>query len=365
MRSLSLWQLYSLMLLFLLGTSVVFGIAVPAKQDAWITAAIGMVLGSGLLFMYSKLYETNANTSWNGLLILAFGRHIGAILGVLYVFLFMYSAARDLRDIGELTNTFLLQKTPIEVSMALFQLLVAYVCYAGIVRMGRLAEMNVLVMIFSFLLQIVLLIATGTIRLSLLAPVAADWKPIMTTVFPGSLTVPYGEAFAFAAFWASMMPPKEFRQAALLSGATAGLFFIVLDIISITALGPELFSRSLFPLMSTIHLVNIADFLQNIDPFIVTNYMIGVLFKVAIFTYAACAHISDLWKVNSQAAVIPVSVIVFVYAFYMADNLSSHLFTGFQWATWVIFIPFFVCLPLLVLLVIKLKSIRRKRREIG
>lgn len=365
MRSLSLWQLYSLMLLFLLGTSVVFGIAAPAKQNAWITAAISMLLGSGLLFMYSKLYESKANANWTGLLKIAFGRPIGAALGVVYVFLFMYTAGRDLRDIGELTNTFLLPRTPIGVSMALFQLLVAYVCYAGIRRMGRLAELNVPIMIFSFLLQIGLLLASGTIRLSLLAPVAAEWKPILTSVFPASFTVPYAEAFAFGAFWATTLPPQGFRQAALLSGATAGLFFIILDVVAIATLGPELFSRSLFPLMSTFHLVNVADFIQNIDPFIVINYMIGVLFKIAIFTYAACALISDLWKANSQAAVIPVSVIVFVFAFYMADNLSLHLFMGHQWATWLIFVPFFVGLPLIAWLVIKLKTARRKRREIG
>ncbi|MDQ0196587.1 GerAB/ArcD/ProY family transporter [Paenibacillus wynnii] len=357
MKGLSSWQLYGLMLLFQLGTNVVFGIASPAKQDAWITAGISLILGMVLLWMYSMLYGTHANTNWSGLLSFAFGRYIGAILSVGYVFIFIYSAARNLRDLGELTNNFLLQMTPMWFVMVIFQCLVTYVCYAGVQRLGKLAELNVPIIIFLFLLQIILLVASGTMRLSLLTPVAAEWKPIFTTVFPASLTVPYAEVFAFAAFWSTTMPPKGFRKIAILSAATAGLMFMVLDILAVSTLGPEVFSRSFFPLMTTFQMVNIADFIQDLDPFIVTNYMTSVLFKTSIFTYAACAMISDQWKMNHlRAAVIPVSIIVCLFAIYMADNLSSHLFTGHQWAVWVIFLPFFVVLPMLALLTIKLKS---------
>jgi spore germination protein (amino acid permease) len=356
MKGLSSWQLYSLLLLFLLGTSVVFGIASSAKQDAWITAFISTFLGAALLWLYSKLYASHADLNWSGLLMKSFGQLIGSVLCLIYVFIFIYSAGRDLRDIGELTNTFLLPKTPIGVTMVLFQMLVSYTCFAGVERMGRLAELNIPIVFVIFLLEVILLVASGTIHLSLLTPIAAEWKPILTAAFPGNFTVPYSEAFAFAAFWSKMKPPGGFRKAAIRSCATAGFIFIVLDILAIGSIGPELFSRSFFPLMTTFHLVNIADFIQNIDPFIVTAFLIGVLFKITIFTYAACSMISDLWKVNAGSAVIPVSVIVFLFAFYMTESLSSHLFTGHEWAVWVVFMPFFVISPFLSLFVIKLKQ---------
>jgi spore germination protein KB len=151
--------------------------------------------------------------------------------------------------------------------------------------------------------------------------------------------------------------PVQFRRMALLSAASVGGILMIFDLLAISTVGPEIFSRSFFPLMTTFHMVNIGDFVQNIDPLIVTNYMVGVLFKVSIFTYAACAMISGLWKVpGHKAAVIPVSIIILFFALYMAENLSSHLFTGHQWATWIIFPPFFIVMPLLVLLIIKIKT---------
>ncbi|XEC95109.1 endospore germination permease [Paenibacillus tarimensis] len=360
MKVLSLWQMYGLMLLFQLGTSVVFGIASPAKQDAWLTTFISFFLGAGLLWLYSKLYESRQCMNWFGLLTDAFGRWAGTVLGAVYVIIFIYSAGRNLRDAGELTNTFLLPRTPMGATMVLFQILVCYVCYAGLRRMGRLAELNAPIILLFFVLEVVLLLASGAIDLTQLTPVAAEWRPIATTVFPGSVTVPYGEAFAFAAFWSMTTSPKGFFKASLLAAATAGFIFVVLDVVAISTLGPELFSRSFFPLMTTFHMVNIADFIQNLDPLIVTDYMIGVLFKISIFTFAACVVISDMCRVDLRAAVIPVSIMIFLFAKYMADSLSSHLFTGHHWATWVIFTPFFLLVPALAFLIIKFKSVDDK-----
>ncbi len=62
------------------------------------------------------------------------------------------------------------------ITMLMFQMLVAYICFAGIERMGRMAEMNVPIILLLFVLQIVLLITSGSMQLSLITPVAENWK---------------------------------------------------------------------------------------------------------------------------------------------------------------------------------------------
>lgn len=362
MGSISYWQLYCLMLLFQLGTSVVFGFASPAKQDAWITVLLSMVPGSLLLWSYSKLFEADPQSNWTQILKNTFGKAAGFMLGTFYVFIFIYSAARDLRDLGELTKTFLLPNTPMLVTMLLFQLLVATICYAGMERMGRIAELNAPVIFLFFALQIVLLLGSGQLQPHLLTPVAEKWKPILVSVFPGNYTVPYAESFAFAAFWSIAGKPKQFKKAILYSATTVSGFLIVLDLLAVCTVGPEVFSRSFFPLMTIFHLVNIGDFIQNIDPVIVTNYMIGVLLKVSVFTFAALSTISDLWKIEGhKVAALPISLLILLFALFMAKDLSSHLFTGREWVPWVIFLPFFVAVPMVTLPVTKLRSLRRRK----
>lgn len=361
MNSISTWQLYCLMLLFQLGTSVVFGFSSYAKQDAWITVVLSTIVGLGIFWVYTKLLSVGSSHNWTSLLQQAFGKWIGYLLGIIYIFVFTYSAARDLRDLAELIRTFLLPNTPMVVIMILFQLIVSYLCYSGLERMGRIAEMNVPIVFLFFAFQVILLSVSGELQFKLLQPVAEKWKPILTSIFPGNISVPYAEAFAFAAFWSSIKQPGRFFKAALWSSISASLIILALDIMAICTVGPEVFSRSIFPVMILFHVVNVGDFLQNIDPLIVTNFMIGVLLKISIFTYASLSVIGDLWKVEGhKVAVMPISILILLFGFYMANNLSSHLFIGSQWVTWVLFIPMFLGLPFLALFSLWIRGLLKK-----
>ncbi|UFJ39145.1 spore germination protein [Brevibacillus humidisoli] len=74
MRLLSVYQTWSLILLFQIGSNVVFGFAAVAKQDAWIAAGLSGVLGMLLLYLYSKLYEWHPTANWGGLVTHVFGK---------------------------------------------------------------------------------------------------------------------------------------------------------------------------------------------------------------------------------------------------------------------------------------------------
>ncbi|REK76790.1 GerAB/ArcD/ProY family transporter [Paenibacillus paeoniae] len=359
MKALSTWQIYSLMLLFQMGTNVVFGFAGTAKQDAWIVAFLS-TLGAFLLqWLYYKLYATRPGENWTSLLKLSFGRYLGTFLHTVYIVVFLYLAARNLRDLGEVTKVQLLFNTPPIVDMMIFQLLVAYICYAGIQRMGRLAELNMPIIFLFIVLQIILISFSGIMDFSRLMPVAENWNLIATTVFPFSISVPYSETFVFSMFGALTVAPRAYKKAAMLSVASAGLIFTIWDILSVSTLGSTIFSRSFFPLMTTFQMINIADFITNIDPVIVTNYMITLMIKIAVYALATCAGIARLCKLDSYKSIImPVSLLVIVLAYFMTDNLSSHLFVAINWTGWLILLPLFIVLPAIVLVIMTVKNRR-------
>lgn len=357
MKVLSTWQFFSLIFLFQLGTNVLFGFAGGARQDAWIAVGIGTAIGSSLIWMFTKIYEWYPEENWISLLVIIFGRYIGNILAMIYNLAFIYEAARVLRDYGELMSTFLLPRTPIGFQMFLFLVLISYACFAGLERMARLAELCILIVFLSFFGQITLLAISNVIHISWLTPIGADWKRIGTTVFPLGITTTFGETIAFAAFWTLTVQPSKYRKAALLSSILVGLILMTLDIVAVGTLGSDMFFRALYPLLSTFQLISIADFIDNLDAVIITNFSTGVLFKVAIYTYAACAGITAQWKAgNHRAVIIPVSALVWLLAFYMAENISSHIFIGLKWLPWVIELPLFVVIPLLVFIIASIKK---------
>ncbi|TYP72407.1 spore germination protein KB [Paenibacillus methanolicus] len=348
--SLTPWQTFCLLFIFQLGTTIVFGFAGGAKQDAWLAALISTLIGCGVVWCIAKVYEQHPKHNWVAILKLTFGSWVGHLLAMLYILALIYEAGRILRDLGELMTTFLLPRTPIGFSMFLVLVLVVYAANAGIERMARLAEVSIWFIFIFLLLLLALLLSSGVNNFGWLLPMATDWKHIAVTVFPLGLTTTFGETIVFAMMWTLTVGPKDFRRSALFSSLAVGLVFILLDLIAVGTLGPQMFSRALYPLLSTFQLIRVADFIDNLDPAVVSIFITGGMFKVFAYAYAACAGIAAQWHIRDhRAIVVPVGTMILLTAIYTAKSISSHIFVGLKWVPWVIELPLFVMLPIVVL----------------
>lgn len=109
----------------------------------------------------------------------------------------------------------------------------------------------------------------------------------------------------------------------------SGIILSVTHAIQISVLGEDIYGRAVFPLLTTIGKVNLADFLQRMDIIAILTFFIGDFFKVAIFCYAAVIVASDLFKVPKlQRLVLPVGIIVLYSSMMLASNFPEHLQEG-------------------------------------
>jgi spore germination protein KB len=110
-----------------------------------------------------------------------------------------------------------------------------------------------------------------------------------------------------------------------------------------------LFARTLYPLLAAFQLISLADFIENVDPLVVTIFLLGGLFKILLFFYGACTGIRAQWRLHShRSVVLPVFILVWLLAIFMTDNISSHIFVGLHWVPWVLWVPLFIMIPLLL-----------------
>jgi len=349
MKFISTRPLWSLIVLFQLGSNVVFGFGSQARQDAWIAALISAGLGGGLILLYSILMKWFPGYDWINLLRLLLGKVGGSMLGFIYILAFIYVAGRVLRDFGELFQTYILPRTPMPLTMSVFLLLCGYAVFAGLERISRLAELCINIVLLYIIGLTILLLLTDVAQIYWLYPLATDWKRILAAVYPLGVNVPYGETLVFALLW-SMMKPAQFRKASLWAVATTGAMFILLDLLAITVLSPEVFAAAIFPILTMFQIISVADFLENVDPLVVTIFMIGGMFKIIVFFYASCQGISSFWRIKSHRTVLlPVGLLVWLIAVYTADNIASHLLVGLQWVPWLLWTPLFMLIPLMLL----------------
>ncbi|SDE43413.1 spore germination protein KB [Priestia aryabhattai B8W22] len=357
-------QLFVLMVLFELGTSLLLPIAMDAKQDSWLAILLGTVFSFVLFLIYHKLYLYYPDILPTEYMQKILGKAMGTLLAFLYIFCFVHDVARVLRDIGEMLLTFAYPDTPLFIANALLILVIIYTVRQGIEVIARSGEIFFIIMYILAITGFILIVCSGLIDFSNLQPVLEEGIfPTLKVVFTQILYFPFGEAIVFTMILPYLKNPKKAKIAMICATGIAGINLTITMLINISVLGVGLTARSQFPLLSTIQSIQVADFLERLDVFFMIALVIGGFFKISVLFYAAVIGTANLFKVKSPSQLsYPIGLIILFMSLAISRNFQEHLYEGLGIEIFVLYIPLSTIIPPLLLLVAFLKN-RKQQRE--
>ncbi|MBW7474098.1 spore germination protein [Paenibacillus oenotherae] len=323
-------QLFALIILFVFGTAIAVNYGLDAKKDAWIAILLGTFSGCLLFMLFSYLYRQYPDLTLTCYTQRIMGKYVGWLLGMIFVLYFIYDAARDVRDAGELLNTSVYDATPIFVLNAVMLLAIAYVLDKGLYVLARLSEIFIVIIAASGIVGSILVFASRIIDLNNLLPVLEyGWKPILTTTYPSTFIFPFGEMLCFSMLFPLLKNPELQLKTGLLAIVLSGLALSYTIAIDIAVLGADISSRSIFALLTMVSKVNIADFLQRLDPIALFTMLIVDFFKIAMLYYAAVIGTADLFQVKpSRKLVVPVGCVILITSMSITGSFNEHLLEG-------------------------------------
>ncbi|GGE29172.1 spore germination protein KB [Marinithermofilum abyssi] len=363
------YQLFSLVVFFELGTTIVLGNGIhQARQDAWLANLLGVGVGLLLFLVYARLYLRYPALSLTGSLQKICGKPVGWILGLVYVEYFLYLAARDLKDFTRLLQVGYFPLMPIAVTASFMLLIVIYVLTKGLEGLAGTSFVFFIFFSVMFCTTDVLILLFGEVKPEQLQPVLENgWRPVFQTVFPLMLTFPYGEMIAFT----MMLPfcrnqPRKNVKTALWGILVSGLVLTVTVILDIVVSGVDISARSSFPYLITISQVEVGTFLQRLDVVTILVLIMGGFFKIGVFLHAAVVGAADLFGVhNPRKFLLPFATVVLVTFLTMAESLMEHIQIGLQIVPKYVHLPLQLGIPLLLLIVDGVKSRTKKQRSAG
>ncbi|MEF3304600.1 GerAB/ArcD/ProY family transporter [Paenibacillus sp. GYB003] len=321
------WQLFTLITLFGWGTSLVVPYGMNAGQDAWIAALLGLSAGLVVLQVYLYLYVRYPGLSLIGYTKKIMGKYAGWTIGLLYVLVFIYECSTVLRRCGDLLLNAVYDETPLFVLNALMVVSVAYVAYKGIEVLARTAGIYLIFLIFLGILGVLLIVSGGILEgIHLLPVMEKGVKPIVSTVFLETYGFPFGQMIVITMLLPYVNKRRSVKKVAHGAMAATGFVLSITIAIEISVLGVQLTQQSTFPLLVTISMVDVADFLQRLDAIVVFTLIITVFFKIAVFYYVAVMGASELFDLpKPRQLILPVGFIILVTSMTIADNYSEYL----------------------------------------
>jgi len=300
MVKLSKYQLFALMFIFEVGSTTLFALGIDAKQDAWIVILVALLIGLVFIWIYTELQNAFPGKNYVEIIISILGEKIGIPLALLYAVYWLWPAARNLREFGELINTTLLTETPLIVILFIFILLSLYALLKGLEVFARTSEIIMTLIIFSIIGLFILIFLSVDINFKNLKPVLSEGiKPVLKAAYPNVSLFPFGEIFIFSMYWCYADEKKIIRKTTMLAAILAGVFLSISLIMDITVLGVKYTSISTIPLLQTIKLVNVGKIITHIDTLGILLIFLGGFYKMSLFLNGVVLVLVTVFKIKN------------------------------------------------------------------
>ncbi|AIQ35361.1 spore gernimation protein [Paenibacillus sp. FSL R5-0345] len=349
-------QIFSLTLLFELGTALVVNLGMEAGKDAWISIMIGDFIGVAVFAGYTFLYRKFPDLPLTAYVRKVLGRYLGSVIALGYIILFLNLAGRDLRDGSTMLVMATMHRTPLFIIAMLMVLSSAYVLHKGIEVLARTSMVFLTLVLMIGLFSSMMLMFSGSINLHFLQPVFENgFEPILASVVKQNYMFPFGEMVCFTMLMPYLDNAKKGPWIIATGIFVSGILLSLTMVLNISVLGSDIVKRSLLPLMPTISKISISDFVQRLDILVVMVLIIGVFFKMAVFFAAALIGISELFKIPYRRMVYPTALIILFSSMLDARSFTEHIDEGGK-LLYTVYPFFMVLIPLILILVTALKS---------
>lgn len=351
-----------MIILFIIGSALVYGSVREAKKDIWISIILGIIITLVIAIMYSRILTNFPNNNLYDVIIIIFGRYIGTIICLIYIFYSLYLASLVLIEFTMFIGIVGLEFTPEIVVGFMIIILAITGVKMGIEVLGRFAEFFIKIIYPIVLLVIPLMLSM--VNVNNLKPVLADgFEPVFEGAF-SVIAFPFAEIIIFTMLFSSEAVIekgklfKVFAYGLLLGG---GLLFVT-EVATYLSLGPYGFESSYFPVYSALSRINIKNILQRVEIVIAVSFLLGGFIQISSCLLACCNGIASVAKLKDyRFMVTPIAIIVLIIALTTYKDIMENVNSITTFRYFALFIQ--IILPIFILIAGEIKIARLRKKQ--
>ncbi|MBO7742959.1 endospore germination permease [Paenibacillus sp. MWE-103] len=313
---------YTIIVIFVtIGTSILIapsGLAIAAKQDAWLAGIVGSAVNILLVALYAAVGERYPELNLAQCIDKLLGKWVGAAVTLGYTVYFFFLGSLMIGSMGFFMTTQLLQDTPVEALMILFVLVVVIALKSGSIVYARAVE--IFFPLAAALLVILLFCLLPILDPSRLLPVYEfGAKPILRG------------AYSFYSLQNSVLLMMLYphvakgkgRRRALVGGTLAGNgVLVVLTLLCIMMLGPEQTGNNVYPTYLLAKNVSIGGFLERLEGALIFIWILTIFVRILIVFQATIGCASHVLRLRDENILIwPVMLAGIVMALMCYSNM--------------------------------------------
>lgn len=338
---------------YTLGDMPILNPAIGAKayQDSWLGFILGWVGGFILMVIYVSIIRLNPSKTLFEILKDSFGKYLGSILIIFYIWYFIYNGSLVVREFGEYVVTVNYSETPIVFVLVLLILMAAYMIKSGLEVISRVYGILTFIFIFSVLLLTIMSIPQFDFN-NFFPFLEHGLKPVLKAGF-ATVAFPFGELVLLLVISSVANESVNIKKIAYSAVALGGCLIFITLIRDIMVLGPGLLENQTFPAMASTQMIPKP---LDVSPLVAVSLLIGSGIETTTYLYACTLGITQLFNLDDyKPFVFPMSALMVMISIWNFTNISQF----FDWVGEIYpyyVLPFQTIIPLIILIILWTKK---------
>lgn len=301
-ESVSLGQAFSLIALFIMGTTVTIGTAGIAKNNLWVSIQIAILAGLPIILFQIKLLSTFPGKDLFEIVEIILGKVFGKLVILIYTWYALHMGSLVMRNFREFVHTVALPETPEFMTPVFMGVLGIWFIRSGIEVMARSAKLLLIITMGVTLL--VLLLAIPQFNLDYLRPFMGEGiSPVIRGAF-SAYSFPFAEIIIISGALFSFDHPKALNRAYLGGYFFAGIVITILGLRNIMMMGIPFGQSMYFPSYSAVSRIRVGEFIQRIEGSVDIVFQTTSFFKFSVCLYVFSNGISRLFNLNNYRIIV-------------------------------------------------------------
>ncbi|SCZ01751.1 GerAB/ArcD/ProY family transporter [Alkaliphilus peptidifermentans] len=364
------WEVISFYQLFFvtiaqLGGAIILYLpgVIEAGRDVWISNLIASIMAFVVIFSHYLPQSLCDGESFTEIVNRYWGRVIGGFVNFYYLaFFFLLSAliASDIYYFGKIT----MPETPGYVFTIFLIVPAIYAVKLGLETIARLIEflLPILILVYFFLFILVL----PKLELLKLTPIMAEGiKPVLEGAIP-NMNFPFAQILPVIFFYKNSKVTSDNKMKYLVCSFTAIVLSTILltfrSFAAILAFEEATLKTLVFPPFSTIRLIEVGDVLVRLDAMFLAVFYCTTFIKFILTYYVTCEIVSDFFNIDEVSTFsVPIAILIGVAMPFLIPRFDIIL--GITVPYFLISLPLFFLIPLLLFITIKMKDGRKKYKS--
>lgn len=355
-------QVTMLIMMYIIGSSVLFVAGIDAKRDIWIAMIIAIAVGGLLSLIYSRLCSILPGKDFYGVMEFFFGKVVGKILLAFLVWFAFDLCVFVLIDFGIFISSVGLETTPINMVALVIMMTCALAVYKGIEVIARWNQITA-IFVVAFI-AIVVVIAYPKLDVHHLLPTLYHgWEPVIKGA-RGIISFPIAETVAFLLVLPAFKKGVNSYKAFYVGITLGGIVLLVTSVVEILVMDIHYAEMSLFPFYEAVSALRAGNVFSRLEIIAATVFTLTVFLKLSVLLLASSKGLTRILGFNDyRFVIIPISLLIGTVAAFSFHSIPVfHTWIFEEWPVYSALFELIIPIGLWVFIEIKYRILKKQQK---